>query len=99
MSVVLPNGSYSFTKIDRLYDYILSIGMYPYVELSFMPELLASGTATWLHYKGNVTPPRSYEKWAKVSCHISLARRPSPPRYAAARRESEHARLLSHILP
>ena len=66
MSVVLENGSYSFSNIDAVYDYIMSIGMSPSVELSFMPQHLASSNRTYLHYKANTTPPHSYEEWAKV---------------------------------
>ena len=38
------NGTprYNYQYIDVLYDYILSIGMKPFVELSFMPSALAS---------------------------------------------------------
>ncbi len=34
---------YNFQYIDALYDAILKIGMKPFVELSFMPQALASG--------------------------------------------------------
>lgn len=54
----------SFSNIDNIYDFLLSIGMKPFVELSFMPEALASGSATIFHYKGNTTPPKDYEKWS-----------------------------------
>lgn len=40
--------------------------MAPYVELSFMPELLASGNATIFHYKGNITPPKNYTQWSNL---------------------------------
>ena len=53
----------SFANIDNIYDFLLSIGMKPFVELSFMPTALASGTGTIFHYKGNTTPPADYEKW------------------------------------
>lgn len=36
----------------------------PYVELSFMPEELASGNETVFHYKGNITPPSDWGKWS-----------------------------------
>lgn len=36
-SVVL-GGSYSFFNIDSVFDFLLSIGMKPLVELSFMPN-------------------------------------------------------------
>jgi xylan 1,4-beta-xylosidase len=40
--------------------------MRPLVELSFMPELLASGNQTWSHYKAHVTPPKDYSQWADL---------------------------------
>jgi len=63
---VLVNGQYQFFNLDTLYDFILSIGMKPIVELSFMPEELASGTETVFHYKGNITPPTDYSQWADL---------------------------------
>ncbi len=57
------NPIYNWQYIDKLYDYILSIGMKPFVELSFMPKALASGNQTIFWWKGNVTPPKSYDKW------------------------------------
>jgi xylan 1,4-beta-xylosidase len=54
---------YNFQYIDALYDYILSIGMKPFVELGFMPSALASGDKTIFWWRGNVTPPKSYERW------------------------------------
>src|SRR5687767_4263336 len=56
---------YSFFNADRIIDFLLSIGMRPFVELSFMPTALASGSKTVFHYRGNVTPPRDYQQWAK----------------------------------
>src|SRR4051812_42306378 len=35
---------YSFFNIDQIFDYLLSVGMKPFVELSFMPTAIASGT-------------------------------------------------------
>lgn len=69
MSVVIkpmfptaPNR-YSFFNIDSIFDFLLSIGMKPFVELGFMPEVLASGKTTCFHYKGNVTMPASDAAW------------------------------------
>lgn len=53
----------SFYNIDVIYDFLLSIGMKPFVEIGFMPTPLASGTQTCMHYRGNVTPPADYDKW------------------------------------
>jgi xylan 1,4-beta-xylosidase len=54
----------SFFNADRIVDFLLSIGMKPFVELSFMPSALASGSATIFSYRGNVTPPADYRNWA-----------------------------------
>ncbi len=55
---------YSFFNADQVFDFLLSIGMKPFVELSFMPGVLASGDKTAFHYRANVTPPKDYGQWA-----------------------------------
>lgn len=57
---------YSFFNADQIIDFLLSIGMRPFVELSFMPEALASGDTTVFSYRGNVTPPKDYDQWAAL---------------------------------
>lgn len=54
----------SFTNVDSIFDFLLSIGMKPFVELGFMPSCFASGDQCIFHYKGNVTPPADYAQWA-----------------------------------
>ena len=61
---------YNWQYIDRLYDFLLSINVKPFVELSFMPKALASGNKTVFWWNGNVTPPKSYEKWADFMRHL-----------------------------
>ncbi len=60
------NERYNFQYIDSLFDYLLSIGVKPFVEFGFMPQAMASGSKTIFWWRGNVTPPRSYEKWEKL---------------------------------
>ena len=55
---------YSFFNCDQVFDFLLSIGMKPFVELSFMPGALASGKRTVFGYEANVTPPKDYKQWA-----------------------------------
>jgi xylan 1,4-beta-xylosidase len=57
---------YSFFNTDQVCDFLLSIGMKPFVELSFMPKALASGNKTVFDYKANVTPPRDYKRWSTL---------------------------------
>ena len=40
---------YSFFNADQIIDFLLSIGMKPFVELSFMPAALAAGKQTVFH--------------------------------------------------
>lgn len=54
----------SFRQVGKVYDNVLSTGMKPFVELSFLPSALASGRKTGLHYKNNITTPKNYEEWA-----------------------------------
>ncbi|MGZ3773376.1 MAG: GH39 family glycosyl hydrolase [Pseudobdellovibrionaceae bacterium] len=65
---------YSFFNVDQIFDYLLSIGMRPFVELSFMPSTLSSGGDTVFHYKANVTPPKNLTAWAtfieKLMVHL-----------------------------
>lgn len=67
-SLVEQGGAWicSFFNADRIFDFLVSIGMRPFVELSFMPEALASGQKTVFHYRGNVTPPKDPGQWASL---------------------------------
>ena len=58
------NPEYNYMYIDVLFDFLHSIGMKPFVELGFMPNALASGKQTIFWWRGNVTPPKDYDKWA-----------------------------------
>jgi xylan 1,4-beta-xylosidase len=57
---------YSFFNADQIWDYLLSIGMKPFVELSFMPTALASGKTTAFKYQANVTHPKENTQWATL---------------------------------
>jgi xylan 1,4-beta-xylosidase len=55
---------YSFFNTDQIFDFLLSIGMKPFVELSFMPSALSSSDQTIFHYRANVSPPKDHAQWA-----------------------------------
>ena len=57
---------YSFFNPDQIFDFLISIGMHPFVELSFMPTALASAGKTVFNYHANVTPPKDYKQWATL---------------------------------
>lgn len=57
---------YSFTHIDDIFDFLLSIDIRPFIEIGFMPECLASGDERLFHYKANVTPPKDEKAWCEL---------------------------------
>ena len=61
------NLSLNFTRIDLIYDGLRKIGVYPFVELGFMPEELAERPSPhpfWYH--PNVAPPRDPHQWHQL---------------------------------
>jgi xylan 1,4-beta-xylosidase len=48
----------TFFKAVQIFDFLLTIGMKAFVELSFVPTTLASGSDAVFHYHGNVIPPK-----------------------------------------
>lgn len=64
------NPIYNWQYIDKLYDFLLSIDIKPFVELSFMPDALASSNKTIFWWEGNVSPPKSYDKWGGLIRHL-----------------------------
>ncbi|HUX69333.1 MAG TPA: xylan 1,4-beta-xylosidase [Cellulomonadaceae bacterium] len=57
---------YSFTYVDQVHDALLSLGIRPFVELGFMPSLLASGPETVFWWRGNITPPADMGVWVDL---------------------------------
>jgi xylan 1,4-beta-xylosidase len=67
MGTLVSEGStffYSFFNTDQIFDFLLSIGMKPFVELSFMPTALASSDQTVFHYRANVSAPKDLALWS-----------------------------------
>ncbi len=60
------HAEYSFTYLDLVMDSYLKLNIRPFLELGFMPKKLASGDQTVFYWKGNVTPPTSYEGWCAM---------------------------------
>ncbi|MFC4775718.1 helix-turn-helix domain-containing protein [Paenibacillus sp. GCM10023252] len=54
---------YNWSYIDKLYDFLLQLGVRPFVELSFMPNQLARSKETLFWWKGNISPPSDPTKW------------------------------------
>lgn len=58
-----PSGTPNFRNVAEVYDGLVERQLAPFVEMSFMPSELASGTQSFGFYKGNNSPPTSYEAW------------------------------------
>jgi xylan 1,4-beta-xylosidase len=55
---------YNFSYVDQIYDGLLTNGVKPFVELSFMPrKLAAQNTLHSFWYKPNISPPKDWPKW------------------------------------
>lgn len=62
----LPDGrpSYSFTIIDKVIDFLLSIRLKPFMQLSFTPSAMASDPdKTSFFMKYNTSLPKDYTRW------------------------------------
>jgi xylan 1,4-beta-xylosidase len=70
------NAVYDWTRMDMVYDAIMAAGMRPIVEISFMPDALASDPTkiqAQLWYGGqspNISPPRDWARWQKFMADI-----------------------------
>lgn len=54
---------YNWQYIDEVFDEMLDVGIRPFVELSFTPNAMASGTKTVFWWRGNITPPADYDEY------------------------------------
>lgn len=58
---------HDFSGVDRVYDHIRGLGLYPVVEISFMPRDLASDPSkTVFDYGAIVSPPKDWERWYEL---------------------------------
>ncbi len=58
---------YNFSYVDQIYDWLLSNGVRPFVEISFMPRALAANPMPhpfW--YKPYPSPPKDPDRWADL---------------------------------
>jgi len=66
------NPLYNYSYVDQIYDGLLENGVRPFVELSFMPEKLASRPSRqdfW--YKPFNSPPKDWDRWGDMVRHFA----------------------------
>ncbi|WHY22112.1 helix-turn-helix domain-containing protein [Paenibacillus sp. G2S3] len=58
---------YNFRFVDQLFDFLLSIGLKPFIELGFMPFDLAADSSKHVFYEQSyVSPPKSMDRWCEL---------------------------------
>jgi xylan 1,4-beta-xylosidase len=58
------NPVYTWSYVDQIYDGLLTNGIRPFVEISFMPKKLAAHPDDQIFwYKSITSPPKDYAKW------------------------------------
>ena len=58
---------YNFTNVDQIYDGLLANGIRPFVELSFMPQELASTPEQQgFFYHPYIAPPKDWSRWGDL---------------------------------
>jgi xylan 1,4-beta-xylosidase len=66
------NPIYNYSYIDQIYDGLLANGVRPFVELSFMPQKLASTPSRQAFvYKPFNSPPRDWDSWGDLVQHFA----------------------------
>jgi xylan 1,4-beta-xylosidase len=56
----------SFYNLDNIFDFIVGIGMKPFLCLGFMPFDMATGKQTVLPFQANITPPKNLSDWGDL---------------------------------
>jgi xylan 1,4-beta-xylosidase len=63
---------FNFSNIDKIFDFLLSIGLKPLVQLSFMPEALAKyKDKTIFHVPLVTSEPASLDKWVELVSRLT----------------------------
>ncbi|WP_042276338.1 GH39 family glycosyl hydrolase [[Clostridium] dakarense] len=56
----------NFSYIDRLFDFLYSINLRPFIELGFMPQKLAKEQVKIFYRPTIISPPKDINKWNKL---------------------------------
>ncbi|GFZ94681.1 GH39 family glycosyl hydrolase [Nesterenkonia alkaliphila] len=65
----LPEPVYTFSYVDALFDYLIELGVKPFVELGFMPRSIATETETVFWWGAHCSPPVSMDRWTELVAH------------------------------
>ncbi|MEO3810804.1 beta-xylosidase [Sphaerisporangium sp. B11E5] len=62
----LASPVYTFSYVDKVFDFILDCGARPFVELGFMPRELATETETVFWWGAHCSPPKDMARWVEL---------------------------------
>ncbi|GLX10940.1 beta-xylosidase [Microbispora sp. NBRC 16548] len=62
----LAEPVYTFSYVDKVFDFILDCGVRPFVELGFMPRELATETETVFWWGAHCSPPKDMARWVEL---------------------------------
>ena len=66
------NGHANMYNLFRAFDFFLSVGIRPILELSFMPDDLAfDPSKTIMHYRGGTSAPKSLDSWGQFISEVA----------------------------
>lgn len=57
---------YDFSYADQLIDFLLEIGLKPFIELSFMPDKLAAKKEYIFAWHANISLPKDMKRWCDL---------------------------------
>lgn len=63
MDEPLDEPVFTFSYVDKVIDFLLEIGVRPFVELGFMPSGLATQTSTVFWWGAHCSPPNDMSRW------------------------------------
>lgn len=77
IGVVKEDGTHDFTKLNKVIDNLLALGLRPFMELSAMPGLYARNNKSVCHYIFRSSPPKDWNLWHTLikSLILNLKRR------------------------
>jgi xylan 1,4-beta-xylosidase len=62
----LDSPLYTFSYVDKVFDFILDRGARPFVELGFMPRELATVRETVFWWGAHCSPPKDMARWVEL---------------------------------
>ncbi|MBO3751240.1 beta-xylosidase [Streptosporangiaceae bacterium NEAU-GS5] len=62
----LASPVYTFSYVDKVFDFIVGLGVRPFVELGFMPRELATVTETVFWWGAHCSSPKDMARWVEL---------------------------------